>query len=159
LLITFVVAFIKKVNLFESFTAGIKEALSLVISLLPYLGAIFVAMELMRASGLSDMLAKAASPLFGWLGVPVEIAELVIMRPLSGSGSLAVLETIFATYGVDSYPARVASVIMGSTDTVLYVVAVYFSTSKDKRTGAAIPVALVASFLGVILSAHLCRWI
>lgn len=157
LLITFVVALIKRVNLFETFTAGIADALKLVVNIIPYLAAIFIAVELMRASGISAWLGKGISPAFSLLGIPKELSELLILRPLSGSGSLVLLEDIFVTYGVDSYPARVASVLMGSTDTVFYIAAVYFSAAKEKKSGLAIPIAMTASFIGTVLAVWLCK--
>lgn len=159
LLITFILALYKKVPLFDSFTEGAKEAGKLVIGLIPYLAAIFIAIELMRQSGLSDKLGNFFAPALSLLGIPKELAELLILRPLSGSGSLILLENIYRDYGADSYAARVASVIMASTDTVFYIAAVYFSTSKDKKTGAAIPISLVATFIGTILAAFLCRYL
>lgn len=159
LALTFIIALIKRVSLFDSFTEGAKDALKLIFELIPYLVVIFIAVELMRESGLSIYIAKALKPLFMLLGIPIELAELMILRPLSGSGSLVLLETLYAQYGVDSYPARVASVIMGGTDTILYIVAVYFSTSKNKKTGLAIPISLAASVAGVILAAFLCKFI
>ena len=76
---------------------------------------------------------------------------------MSGSGSLVILEDIYNTYGVDSYPARVASVMMSGTDTVLYIAAVYFSTAKDKKTGLAIPISLLSALIGTVAACLLCR--
>lgn len=157
LLLTFVIALVKKINLYDSFTAGVKDAFQLIITLLPYLVTIFFAIEILRQSGLSVLLAELLEKPFSLLGIPKELAELLILRPLSGSGSLALLQNIYDTYGVDSYPARVASVVMGSTDTIFYVVAVYFSTSKDKKTGLAIPVSLFVSLAATVLACLLCK--
>ncbi len=159
LLATFILAVVKKVNLFESFIEGFKEALALMMTLVPYLVAIFVALELMHISGLSAMIAGLLSPLFSLLGIPIELAELIVLRPLSGSGSLASLQYIYETYGVDSYVSCVASAIMGGTDTILYITAVYFSTSKDKRSGLAIPISLFASLIGTIAACIICKYI
>ncbi|MCL2630205.1 MAG: spore maturation protein [Firmicutes bacterium] len=156
ILITLIIAVIKKVNVFNSFAEGMKEAIKLTVNILPYLASVFILVELMRASGLSLMIGKAVAPALTFLGIPKELAELLILRPLSGSGSLVFLESLYSTYGVDSYPARVASVIMGATDTILYISAVYLSTSKEKRSGLAIPISLIASFVGVILASWLC---
>lgn len=157
LLITFLVAIIKKVKVYDSFVAGTREAIELVISLLPYLATIFIAIELMQASGLSKLLSDALAPVFGLFGIPKELCELLILRPLTGSGSIGMLEAIYSQYGVDSYVARCASVIVGSSDTILYIVAVYFSTSKDKRSGLAVPISLFATFVGAIVSCLLVR--
>ena len=160
LCLIFAVGAARKVKLYDSFVAGVKEAVGLSIRLLPYLAVVFMAMELMRASGLSAMLGKFVSPLFSLLGIPNELAELLILRPLSGSGSLAVLEGIYEQYGVDSYISRSASVIMGSSDTVLlYIAAVYFSGYKENGTRAAVPIALVVTFLGAITACLVCRFL
>lgn len=159
LCLIFAIGVARKVKLYDSFVAGVKEAVGLSIRLLPYLAVVFMAMELMRASGLSAMLGKLVSPLFSLLGIPKELAELLILRPLSGSGSLAVLESIFIEYGVDSYISRSASVIMGSSDTVLYIAAVYFSGYKENGTRAAVPIALAVTFLGAIAACLVCRFI
>ena len=157
LLATFTLALINKVNIFESFAQGVRQALKLTLNILPYLISIFMILELFRVSGLSLQLSVALTPVFNLIGIPAELAELIILRPLSGSGSLAVLESIYNQYGVDSYIANCASVMMASSDTILYVCAVYFSTSKHKKTGLAIPIALFVSIVGAILSCLLVK--
>ena len=159
LLIVFVTGIIKKVNLFTSFTDGIKEATNLTLNLLPYLVAVFIIIRLMNESDLTIYLTKLTKPIFSYLQIPNEVAELIILRPLSGSGSLVILENIYAQYGVDSYVSRVASVLMASTDTLFYVTATYLSTSKDKSTSFAIPIALFASLAGAVLTSLLCKYI
>jgi spore maturation protein B len=157
ILTTFIWALIKKVPLFDTFAQGGKEAAKLTITVFPYLAAIFILLELMRLAGISKMLSDFLAPALHVLGIPREVSELIILRPLSGSGSLAMLETIHATYGVDSYIARCAAVISASSDTVFYITAVYLSTSKDKRTGAAIPIALAAAFAGAVIGCAVVR--
>lgn len=157
LIVTFAIAIVKKVPLYDSFTAGIKDAVKLIVDLLPYLMTIFFAMALLRASGLSALLSELLEKPFALVGIPKELSELIILRPLSGSGSLVLLQNIYETYGVDSYPSRVASVIMGSTDTILYVVAVYFSSSKNKNTGLAIPISVFVSLAATVIAALVCR--
>ena len=159
LLSTFILSAIKKVDFLGSLTDGIKEALTLTIKLIPNLIAVFIAISLMQQSGVSVWLADIVSPLFSYLGIPKELLELIILRPLSGSGSLALLESIYLKYGVDSYLSLSASIIMGSTETIFYVVSVYFSLEKDKKTGLAIPIALFSSFIGTILACALARLI
>lgn len=157
LIITFLIALMYKIPVYDSFVEGTKEAFQLTISILPYLATILISIELMRLSGLSAMLGRAVAPVFGFMGIPKELCELLILRPLSGSGSLSLLETIYKDYGVDSYISRSASVIMGCSDTIFYVVAVYFSTSKDKKSGLAIPISIFASLIGAIVSCAICR--
>ncbi|MDD4833027.1 MAG: spore maturation protein, partial [Clostridia bacterium] len=91
------------------------------------------------------------------LGVPAELSELIILRPFTGSGSIAILNDIYAQYGVDSYVGRCASVIMGVSETVFYIAGVYFAKTEIKKLGCAIPVALVCSFIGCILACLFCR--
>jgi len=141
---------IKKVPVFHSFAEGAKEALNLAYGIFPYLAAIFICIHLFRASGLSALLNKAVSPVFIFLGIPSELCELMILRPFSGGGSLALLEDIYANYGADSYPARCASVIMASSETIFYVSALYFSKTNIKKLGYAVPAALIATFIGAV---------
>lgn len=157
LISSFVLSAIKKVSLYDSLTEGIKEALMLTIKLCPNLVAVFMAISLMQASGLSGVIANLVSPMFMYLGIPKELLELIILRPLSGSGSLAILQNIFDTYGVDSYISVSASIIMGSTETIFYVVGVYFQGESDKKTGLAIPITLFASFIGTVVACAVAR--
>lgn len=159
IILTLVVAVIKKASVYDSFIIGIRESLSLVISLLPYLTSIFMLMEIFRVSGLSVKLTELLAAPLSFLGIPKELCELLILRPLSGSGSLAVVENIFTEYGADSYVARCASVIMASNDTIFYIAAVYLSTSKDKSCGQAVAISLACSLFGAISACLLCRFL
>lgn len=157
ILITIVIAAFKKVSVYDSFIYGARESFSLIISLLPYLAGIFMLMEVFRESGLSEKISNILAIPFSYFGIPKELTELLILRPLSGSGSLAVVERIFNEYGVDSYVSRCASVIMASNDTVLYISAVYLSTSKDKKCLPAIVISLISSFVGAICACLICK--
>ncbi len=157
LLSVFALSLIKRADAFGSFTSGVSEAVTLTMELIPYLTAVFMLISLMRASGVTKYLSSALNPLFSLLGIPKELTELIILRPLSGSGSLAVLKSIYSEYGADSYIGIASSVIMGSTDTVLYVSSVYFSACKDKKTGSAIAIALISLFIGAIVACLVCR--
>lgn len=157
LLITVIIAALKRVPVYDGFIYGARESFALIVSLLPYLAAIFMLMEVFRQSGLSDKVSAILATPLSYLGIPKELAELLILRPLSGSGSLAVVEKIFAEYGVDSYIARCASVIMASNDTILYVSAVYLSTSKDKKCLPAIIISIISSLIGAICACLLCK--
>ena len=159
ILFTLALAVVKRVSLVDSFSEGVREAITLIVKLVPNLVAVFVALELMRVSGLSEMIGKVVSPLFLYLGIPKELIELIILRPLSGSGSLAILEDVFLRYGADSYVGISASIIMGSTETIVYVCSVYLAGEKDKKTGPAVAIALLSSFLGCVLACALARLI
>ena len=153
----FIFALIKKVKLYDSFTAGIKEALPLCFSLFPYLAAILMLSELFEQSGLSDIITSFLAPAFRFLGIPPEIAKLVLIKPFSGSGSTALLSDILSRYGADSYIGRCACVSYGSSETVFYISAVYFAGIKNKKLFKPILIALIANFVTVILGCFLCR--
>ncbi len=146
----------KKVNAYATFAQGAKGAIALCVDLLPFLVTIFVAIGLFKISGLTNHLANLLLPLMNAINIPSELTELMIIRPFSGSGSLAILENIYLTYGADSYIGRCASVIMGSSETIFYVATIYISKIKAKRLLYAIPVALVCNILSAIISCFAC---
>ncbi|MBP5308476.1 MAG: spore maturation protein [Clostridia bacterium] len=153
----FVYARFKRVKLYDSFTDGVKGAIPLAFSLFPYLAAIFAMTELFGASGLSALLNKALSPLWKFFGVPESVGPLILIKPFSGSGSLAVLSDVYAEYGPDSYVSRCASVIFGSSETVFYVSAVYFSSCGNKKPTSAVIISLAASFIAAVFACLICR--
>ena len=153
----FIFALIKKVKLYDSFTAGIKEALPLAFSIFPYLAAILMLSELFEQSGLSDIITSFLAPVFRFLGIPPEISKLVLIKPFSGSGSTALLSDILSTHGADSFIGRCACVSYGSSETVFYISAVYFANIKNKKLFKPVLIALSANFLTVILGCLLCR--
>ncbi len=157
LVFLFVYAFFKKVNVYKTFIDGAKGAFSLCLDIFPYIVAILLAVALFRASGLSSLLIKLLSPIFNLLGIPTEVCELVLLRPFTGSGSFALLNDIYATYGVDSYVARCASCILGSSETLFYVTTVYTAKTSIKKLSYAIPVGILASIFGAIVSCLVCR--
>lgn len=154
-----IVAFLKKVTCYDTFADGAMEGLKFAFTVFPYLAAIFVFIELIKASGVADVLISVCAPVFTFFGIPAELAELIILRPLSGNGSLAILDTLIAEHGADSYIARSAAVITSAAETVFYVAAVYFSTVKVKKMRFIIPISLFASMLGAIVACVLCRFI
>ncbi|MCR5553170.1 MAG: spore maturation protein [bacterium] len=157
LLLLFITCLIKNINAYSCFAKGAKEAVDLCIKTFPLLVAIFCAVELFSLSGLAEKLSTFVAPVFALLGIPKELVNFLVLRPFTGSGSLALISEIFATYGPDSYISRCASVIMSCTETVFYVTAVYFSTTKVKKLGYTIPVALISCFIGSIIACLLCK--
>ena len=153
----FIFSAIKKVNIYESFTQGIQEAFKFTVSLLPCLAAVFMMCELFEVSRLSDMLTGALAPVFGFLGIPPELTKLVLIKPFSGSGSLAYLNSIIESYGADSYIARCACVCFGSSETVFYISAVYFAGLKVKKLALPIVCVLVATLVSTIIACLVCR--
>jgi spore maturation protein B len=104
-------------------------------------------------------LVKFTSPAFKLLGIPPDLTAFIILKPFSGSGSIALYEDIVKTHGADSYITRVASVIAGSSETIFYISAVYFSKTNIKKLGLAIPVALFCTMLSAILASIVCKFI
>ena len=153
----FAFANIKKVNTYQTFVDGAKKSLPLIFDIFAYIVAIFVIIELLSVSGISQKLAEVLAPMMNFLGIPVELTELIIVKPFSGSGGLALLTDIFNKYGVDSYIARCACVILGSSETIFYVSTVYFSKTSVKKLGFAIQISLFCTFISVILGCALCR--
>ena len=157
ILLIFLYALFKGVNTYQSFVKGAKDAVRLTIDILPFIATILIAIQLFAASGLLDVLALATRPVFDLLGIPHELTPFIILKPFSGGGSIALFEAIVEEHGADSYIARVASVIAGSSETVFYISAVYFSKTKIKNLGWAIPVALFCTFLVAIFGALTIR--
>ena len=157
ILLTFIYAKHKKVNVYTSFISGAKQSVGVVVSIFPYLVTIIIMVQFIKISGLASLISKLVSPAFNIIGIPQELCELVLLKPFSGNGSLAILNDIYATYGVDSYVGRAASVIVGSCDTVFYVTTLYTSQTKVKKLFYAIPVSLVATLAGAVVSCLVCR--
>jgi len=153
----FVYAFIKGVNTYKSFIEGAKSAIRLVVDILPFICAILIAIQLLAMSGLLNYLVLALGPVFELMGIPRDLTAFIILKPFSGSGSIALFEEIVRTHGPDSYVTRVASVIAGSSETVFYISAVYFSKTNIKKLGYAIPVALFCTILTAVFAALVCR--
>lgn len=157
--LSFLFAVVRKIHVYDSFTEGIKGAIPLILSIFPYIAAVTMLSKILEASGLNTLLSKWLQPLFSFTGVPQEIAPLVLVKPLSGSGSIAVLTEILDTQGVDSYAGRCACVIYGSSETIFYVGAVYFAGLKRKKLNAAMLIALLSFLASVIFGCFLCKFI
>ena len=156
-IVVIVFAIAKKVKIYDEFSAGVNDAVKFTISLVPFLAAIFMMCELFEASGLADKFTEVLSPVFSFLGIPKELTKLVLIKPFSGSGSLAYLKNILDEYGADSYIARCACVCFGSSETVFYISAVYFAGLKQKKLAAPLIRVLVSTFLTTILACLICR--
>ena len=148
---------IKKVNCYETFIRGAKKSIPLIVDIFPYIATIMIGVALLRASGITSILANYFAPTFNFLGIPSELVELVFLRPFTGSGSYALLNDVLIQYGADSYISRCACVILGCSETIFYVTTIYMSKTKVKKLLYAIPVALFCSLLGSILACLLCK--
>ncbi len=156
-LLSFLYALRRKTCVYDSFIHGASRAIPLIVNLFPYIAAVTILARLLTASGLEDRILRSLSPAFHFLGIPEEIAGLILIKPLSGSGSIAMLAETLKQYGVDSYVARCACVAYGSAETVFYVAAVYFAGVKRKKLPWAIVFSLFAYAVSVILCCWLCR--
>ena len=135
---------IRRVPVYDAFLEGAKEGLHTAKSILPALIAMLCAIRAFAACGLMDGLCDLLSPVLALLGIPRETLPLMMMRPLSGSASLAMLQSILETYGPDSRIGIIASVMMGSTETIFYTCGIYLSAAGVKKSRHAIPCALIA---------------
>ena len=148
---------VKKVPVFDTFVKGAKEGCGTAFSILPALIILMTAVAMFKASGALEFLIRLFSPLLETVGIPGEILPLALLRPVSGSGALAVGTDLMTTYGPDSYVGRVAAVMLGSTETTFYTIAVYFGSAGIHRTRHAMPAALLADMTGFAASAFAVR--
>lgn len=149
---------IRKVKVYETFIEGAEEGLSIAVKIIPFLVGMMVALSIFRASGAMDLVAQAVSPVTSRLGFPTEILPLMIVRPLSGAGALAVTADLLKTHNPDSYIGRLASIVQGSTDTTFYVLTVYFGSVGIRRTRYAAGVGLAADCVGFLAALYACNW-
>jgi spore maturation protein B len=152
------IGMIRKIKVYDTFIEGAKEGFQVAVRIIPFLVGILVAIGMFRASGSMDMLTNALRPLLRATQFPPEIFPLVILRTLSGSGSLALATDIIKQFGPDSFIARTAATIYGGSETTFYVLAVYFGAVGVKRTRHAIPSALVGDFVAAIVAVAICSW-
>ena len=144
---------IKRVPVFDTFIEGALEGLQSALKIMPALTALTLCVSMIKASGCLDAAGQALAPIIGAVNIPTETVPLMLIRPVSGSGALTVIQNIFKTTGPDSYAGRVASVMMGSTETTFYTIAVYFGSVGIKKTGYTVPAALTADLTGMIFAA------
>lgn len=152
ILIIIVYALIEKQHVFDVFSSGAKEGLQIIVNIFPTLLGLFLSINVLRASGVIDAITNFVLPLLNLLKVPSEILPLAILRPISGSASMAVATDIMSKYGVDSLIGLMSSTIMGSTETTLYTIALYSTAVKIKKTRFVLFAALLADFVGMLTS-------
>ncbi len=150
-------AWIEKIKIFDTFLIGAKEGIEIVISIFPTLVGLFLAIGALRSSGILDCLIHFISPILNQFNFPTEIMPLALIRPISGSGSIAVATDIMKNFGVDSPIGLMCAVIMGSTETTLYTIAVYTSSIGIKKTRFILWASLIADFVGIVVSIITCK--
>ena len=156
LLIIIVSALIKRVDIFDAFIKGATDGLKTLFGILPALVGLIVAIAMLRASGALSFLTSLLAPLTKPLGIPAEIMPLALLRPISGSGSLAIVNDLLTTAGPDSLVGRIASVVMGSSETTFYALAVYYGAVKIRETRHTVPAALLADITGLLAGTWIC---
>jgi spore maturation protein B len=147
----------KRVPVYESFVEGAKEGFQVAVRIIPYLVAILFAIGMFRASGAMDFLVAALNPVLALVGFPGEVLPMAIVRPLTGSGSAAVVVDMINQYGEDSIFVKMAAVMFGSTETTFYVIAVYFGAVGIKRTRHAVPAGLTADIAAMLIAVWTVR--
>ena len=147
----------KRVDVYTALTRGAEEGLNVLVHILPSLIALLTAVYMFRASGAMEYLGALLAPALGRVGIPPEVAPLLFIRPISGRGALAVGSELMATYGPDSYIGRVAAVMLGSSETTFYTIAVYFGAAGIRDTRYAIPAALCADLCGFVAASWAVR--
>ncbi len=159
LIIAFVMvyAILRGTDIFSGMTAGAADGLKTVVGILPALITLLPCIYMLRASGALDALSSLIRPLLSRIGIPAETVPLMLLRPLTGSGALAMGSDIIKQYGADSFVGRCTAVMLGSTETTFYVIAVYFGAAGIKNTRHAIPAALIADFVGFLAAAFFVR--
>lgn len=149
----------KKINAFDAFVTGAKKGFETILAIVPYMLAMIVAIGMLRASGFFELLNRFLSPVFTRVGMPTELLPLALIRPFSGSASTGIMAELIHEHGGDSFIAKTAATMMGSTETTFYVIAVYFGVVGIKRTRHAIPAGLLADLTGIIVSIAICRYL
>ena len=144
--------FYKKVDLYNSFLNGVKEGIQITIKIFPTIFTMMIAVQVLISSNIIIDITNYLEPLFNILNFPKELFTLAMLRPISGTSSLVVMNNLLRNYGPDSYIGRVASVIQGSTDTTIYILGLYFSSVGIKKTKYALPAGLFADLCAVIIS-------
>jgi spore maturation protein B len=149
----------RRVPVYEEFVTGAKEGFQVAVNIIPYLVAILFAVAMFRASGAMDFFVEGLRPLLSPLGIPPEVLPMAITRPLTGSGSAAIMLDLINRYGSDSLIVKTAATMFGSTETTFYVVAVYFGAVNVKKTRHAVPAGLTADFAAMLLAVYVVRWL
>ncbi len=150
---------IKRVRVYDCFLEGANEGLRCTFNIIAPLLGLVVAISTLRSTGAVDLIARLLSPVINVISMPARVVPLALLRPVSGSGSLAIVSDIFKTLGPDSPEGKIASVMMGSTETTFYTLAVYFGAVNIRKTRHTLKSALIGDAIGMIMSVFVARWL
>lgn len=148
----------KKVPLYEVFTDGAKEGFKVAINIIPYLVAIIVGISMLQASGIIESIGQFLAPVLSHFKVSADVIPLMIVRSLSGSAALGVFSNIAHNAGSDAYTTKLAAIMVGSSETTFYVLAVYFGAVGISKFRYAILTGLIADFIGIAAAVLVCNW-
>lgn len=149
----------KKAPIYEYFIEGVKDGLKTAVEILPFIIAIFIGIEAVVSSGAMDFLERLLAPVFEFFKIPRELISLILLRPVSGSGSLILVEKIMAASGADSFIGRASGVMAGSCETIFYVLALYFGVTSVKNMRHAFAAGMVGYITGIFASLFICSFI
>ena len=158
LLLILTMGLVKKIPIYETFTTGAKDGFKVAVNIIPYLVAIIVAISMFRASGIIEMLEQALSGVLSQIHVPADVIPIMIVRSLSGSAALGVFSDIANTLGPDDYATKLSAIMVGSSETTFYVLAVYFGAVGISKLRYALLVGLLADFIGIVAAVCVCNW-
>ena len=163
LIIPVIIVIILCVGLYKSkdvygiFCSGVREGMQITADIFPSILGLMMAIEMLNSCGAINVLANFLKPLLNFIGMPEEILPLAILRPISGSASIGIVNNVFSSAGVDSYAGKVASVMMGSTETTFYTIALFYGAVKEKISANVVFAALVGDFVAMISSIIFCK--
>ncbi len=149
---------IRKVPLYEVFTTGAKEGFKVSVNIIPYLVAIMVGISMLRASGIIEGIGTLLSPILSHFNIPADVIPLMIVRPLSGSAALGIFSDIAHNAGPDAFTTKLAAIMVGSSETTFYVLAVYFGAVGISKIRYALAVGLLADIIGIVSAILVCNW-
>ena len=152
ILIIILYGFYKNIDLYDSFLRGVKEGLHMIIKIFPTIFSMMIAVQVLINSNIINNITNYLEPLFNLIGFKKELFSLTMLRPISGTSSLVIMNNLLKVYGPDSYIGRVASVIQGSTDTTIYILGLYFSSVGIKKSKYALIAGLSADIFAIIIS-------
>lgn len=148
---------VKKVPVYETFVKGAKDGFKISIKIIPYLVAIIVSISMFRASGAIEILANLFAPILTKFNIPSDTLPLMIVRSLSGSGALGIFSDIANSAGPDAYSTKLAAIMLGSSETTFYVLAVYFGAVGISKIRYALIIGLLADFIGIVAAVSVCN--
>lgn len=155
-LIILIHGYVKGIDMYSAFIEGAKEGMKTTFRIVPYLIAIFIAVGIFRGSHALNMFTDILAPITNFLGIPREILPLIILRPISGSGALGIVKDIIEHYGVDSFPAVVAAVMMGSSETIFYTISLYFGSIGVEDHRHTLKAALLSYLISIFITIFIC---